>query len=389
MRLTRLFTEFFNSEKAGGLILVACTVVSLIIANTALGDSYIHLWHVKVGNQSVEFWINDALMTIFFLLVGLELERELYIGELADFRKSLLPVFAAIGGMAVPALIHFIFNHGTPSRQGIAIPMATDIAFSLGILSLLGNRIPAALKVFLAALAIIDDLGSILIIAFFYSKGIAGLYLGLALGIFAVMLVLNRLRVHRVWIYLVLGAVMWYFMHHSGVHATITGVLTAFAIPFGNGDEQSPSYHLQHVLHKPVAFMILPLFALANTAIAIPATWMNDLGSSNSLGIMLGLLVGKPAGIFLFALLSMLLGLSKMPYGVRKIHLLWTGLLGGIGFTMSIFITHLAYTEETLVVGSKIAIILGSLLAGLLGYVLLKLSLRKTSNISRPVPAGE
>lgn len=380
MRLSRLFTEFFNSEKAGGLVLVACTFISLVIANTAIGEHYMHFWHTEVGNKPVEFWINDALMTIFFLLVGLELERELYIGELADIRKSLLPVFAAVGGMAVPALIHFLFNAGTPSQDGVAIPMATDIAFSLGVLSLLGNRVPASLKVFLTALAIIDDLGSILVIAFFYSKGLSALYLGLALGVFAVMLVLNRLRMHQVWIYLILGVVMWYFMYRSGVHATITGVLVAFAIPFGNGDEQSPSWHLQHVLHKPVAFIILPLFALANTAIAIPATWMKDLGADNSLGIMLGLLVGKPAGIFLFALLSVALGLSALPEGVKKVHLLWTGLLAGIGFTMSIFITHLAFTDEALVISSKIAIILGSLLAGLLGFVLLKVSLKKTGD---------
>lgn len=380
MKLSRLFTEFFNSEKAGGLMLVACMVVSMVLANAPVGDHYIHFWHSDIANKPVEFWINDVLMAIFFLLVGLELERELYIGELADIRKSLLPVFAAIGGMVVPALIHFVFNQGTVSQHGAAIPMATDIAFSLGVLSLLGNRVPASLKVFLTALAIIDDLGAIIVIALFYSKGIAGLYLGLALGVFAVMLILNRLRMHRVWIYLVLGVVLWYFMYRSGVHATIAGVLTAFAIPFGNGDEQSPSYHLQRVLHKPVAFFILPLFALANTAIVMPATWMEDLTSVNSLGIMLGLLLGKPGGIFLFSILSIMLGLSKMPAGLLKVHLLWTGLLAGIGFTMSIFITHLAFTDEALIVGSKIAIIAGSLLAGLLGFVLLKLTLKKPAN---------
>jgi NhaA family Na+:H+ antiporter len=380
MRLTRLFTDFFNSEKAAGLILVGCTLVSLIIANTTVGEHYIHFWHRQLGYKPIEFWINDVLMAVFFLMVGLELERELYIGELADIKNSLLPVFAAIGGMAVPALIHFIFNYGTPSQHGVAIPMATDIAFSLGVLSLLGNRVPSSLKVFLTALAIIDDLGAILVIAFFYSKELSALYLGLALGIFGVMLILNRLRMHRVWIYLLMGAVMWYLMYRSGVHATIAGVLTAFAIPFGNGDEQSPSYHLQHVLHKPVAFIILPLFALANTAIAIPASWKEDLGSSNSLGVMFGLLIGKPAGIFLFAILSVMLGLSRVPFGLKKVHLLWTGLLAGIGFTMSIFITHLAFDDEALVVGSKIAIIIGSALAGIMGFVLLKLSLKKTAN---------
>lgn len=380
MRLTSLFTDFFNSEKSAGLVLVSCTLVSLIVANTAVGEYYIHFWHKEIGNKPIEFWINDMLMAIFFLMVGLELERELYIGELADIRNSLLPVFAAIGGMAVPALIHFIFNYNTPSQQGVAIPMATDIAFSLGVLSLLGNRVPSSLKVFLTALAIIDDLGAILVIAFFYSKDLSTLYLGLALAVFGVMLILNRLRMHRVWIYLLMGAVMWYCMYRSGVHATIAGVLTAFAIPFGNGDEQSPSYHLQHVLHKPVAFIILPLFAFANTAIVIPGSWKEDLVSSNSLGIMLGLVVGKPAGIFLFAILSVMLGLSRIPFGLKKVHLLWTGLLAGIGFTMSIFITHLAFDDEELVVGSKIAIMIGSGLAGVLGFVLLKLSLKKTVN---------
>jgi NhaA family Na+:H+ antiporter len=378
MKLTRLFTEFFHSEKASGLILVICTLVSLVLANTAFSESYVHFWHVEAAGKPIEFWINDGLMAIFFLLVGLEMEREIYIGELADVKRSLLPVFAAIGGMAVPALVHFVFNSGTPSQGGIAIPMATDIAFSLGILSLLGNRVPASLKVFLTALAIIDDLGSIIVIALFYSKGISGLYVGLAAGLFVVLLVLNRLKVHFVWIYLLLGIIMWFLMHRSGIHTTITGVLVAFAIPFGNGDEQSPSYKLQHFLHKPVAFFILPLFALANTAIAIPSTWMEDMGSSNSLGIVLGLVLGKPAGIFFFAMLSVWLGFTSIPAELKKVQLLWTGLLAGIGFTMSIFITQLAFTDNSLVIGSKIAIMIGSLIAGLLGFLLLKWSFKKT-----------
>jgi len=379
MKLTRLFTEFFHSEKASGLILVICTLVSLVLANTAFSEGYIHFWHAEAAGKPIEFWINDGLMAIFFLLVGLEMEREIYIGELADVKKSLLPVFAAIGGMAVPALVHFAFNSGTPSQGGIAIPMATDIAFSLGILSLLGNKVPASLKVFLTALAIIDDLGAIIIIALFYSKGISGLYLGLAAGLFIVLLVLNRLKVYFVWIYLLLGIVMWFLMYRSGIHTTITGVLVAFAIPFGNGDEQSPSYKLQHFLHKPVAFFILPLFALANTAIAIPSTWMEDLGSSNSLGIMLGLVLGKPAGIFFFAMLSVWLGLTSIPEELRKVQIMWTGLLAGIGFTMSIFITQLAFSDQLLVTGSKIAIMIGSLVAGLLGFLLLKWSFKKTA----------
>jgi len=377
MKLTRLFNEFFHSEKAGGLLLVGCTLFSLFLANTSAGPGYIHFWHSDLGPKPVEFWVNDVLMTIFFLLVGLEIERELYIGEMSDLRRAMLPVFAAIGGMAVPALIHFLFNQGTAYQGGMAIPMATDIAFSLGILSLLGNRVPPALKVFLTALAIIDDLGSILVIALFYSKGISAVNLLIAGIIYGVLLLLNRFKVYHTWIYLLLGAVMWVFMHRSGVHATITGVLVAGAIPFGNGDENSLSYRLQHYLHKPVAFMILPIFALANTAIAIPASWTDDLGSTNSLGIMLGLLLGKPAGIFLFSLLSFVLGLATLPSGVRRIHVLRTGLLAGIGFTMSIFITQLAFADEALVVSSKIAIMLGSVVAGLLGLALLQISLKR------------
>lgn len=378
MKLTRLFSEFFQSEKSGGLILVGCTLVSMVVANTAWGENYIHLWHQSVGGKPIEFWINDGLMAIFFLLVGLEMEREVYIGELSELRKSLLPVFAAIGGMAVPAIIHYGLNHGTVSQDGIAIPMATDIAFSLGVLSLLGKKVPPSLKIFLTALAIIDDLGAIIVIAIFYAQGFSGMYFGLAAALFALMLLLNRLKVHQVWIYLVLGAGLWFLLHRSGVHATIAGVLTAFAIPFGNGDENSPSYDLQRCLHKPVAFLILPLFALANTAIAIPATWLQDIGSSNSLGIALGLIIGKPAGIFLFSMISIWLGMSTLPQDLKKVHLLWTGLLAGIGFTMSIFITQLAFKDDVLVISSKIAIIVGSVLSGVWGFVMLKWAYRRS-----------
>jgi NhaA family Na+:H+ antiporter len=378
MKLTRLFSEFFHSEKSGGLILVGCTLVSMLVANTAWGENYIQCWHQAVGGKSIEFWINDGLMTIFFLLVGLEMEREVYIGELSELRKSLLPVFAAIGGMAVPAIIHYALNHGTVSQDGIAVPMATDIAFSLGVLSLLGKKVPPSLKIFLTALAIIDDLGAIIVIAIFYAKGFSVLYFGLAAGLFAVMLLLNRLKVRQVWIYLLLGAGLWFLLHRCGVHATIAGVLTAFAIPFGNGDEKSPSYDLQRCLHKPVAFLILPLFALANTAIAIPATWLEDIASSNSLGIILGLIIGKPAGIFLFSMISIWLGISALPEDLKKIHLLWTGLLAGIGFTMSIFITQLAFTDDALVISSKIAIIAGSVLSGAGGFLMLKWAFRRS-----------
>jgi NhaA family Na+:H+ antiporter len=377
MKLTRLFSEFFESEKAGGLVLMACTAASLLLANSPLGEGYLHLWHYDLLGRPLEFWINDGLMTVFFLLVGLEIEREVYIGELSVVRNALLPLFAALGGMLLPAGIHLALNYGTPTQDGAGIPMATDIAFSLGVLSLLGSRVPASLKVFLTALAIIDDLGAILVIALFYAKGFSLLYFSLAALLFGGMLVLNRLKVHFVPLYLVLGVLMWFFMLRSGVHATITGVLLAFAIPFGNGDERSPSYGLQHLLHKPVAFLILPLFALANTGVVLSGAWAAGLLSDNSLGVMLGLVVGKPAGIVAFSLLGAAVGFYSLPADVSKTTLLGAGLLAGIGFTMSIFITLLAFPAGDLVASSKIAVLAASVLAGLLGFAVLAASLGK------------
>jgi NhaA family Na+:H+ antiporter len=383
MELTKLFTQFFNSKKAAGLVLVGCTAVSLILANSPLGETYTHLWHTRIAPKPLEFWINDGLMTVFFLLVGLEIEREIYIGELSEVKKALLPVMAAVGGMLVPALIHFFFNNGTPTQGGFGIPMATDIAFSLGILSLLGSRVPASLKVFLTALAIIDDLGAIIVIVLFYSKGLSLLYLGSAAFLFAVMLVLNRARFHVVSVYLILGCILWYLLYRSGVHATITGVLLAFAVPFGNGDEKSPSYGLQHHLHKPVAFIVLPLFALANTAIVLPSSFGSALTSTNSIGIMLGLLIGKPVGIFLFSLFAVVSGLCLLPKELNKSSLFGAGLLGGIGFTMSMFITFLAFTDQASIDSSKIAIIVASVLAGTAGFLWLRSSLEKQEENKR------
>jgi Na+:H+ antiporter, NhaA family len=378
MMLSKLFSDFFESERAAGIILIICTFVSLVISNTAFGEGYLHVWHFEIFSRSVEFWINDGLMTIFFLLVGLEMEREIYVGELSDIRKSMLPIIAALGGMMVPALIHLAFNYGTPMQNGFAIPMATDIAFSLAILSLLGSRVPISLKVFLTALAIIDDLGAIIVIALVYSKGFSLLYFSGAALLFLIMLVLNRLRFHVVWVYLLLGAVMWVLMYRSGIHATITGVLLAFVIPFGNGDEKSPSYGLQHRLHKPVAFLILPLFALANTSIQLPGQLFAGLGSANTYGIIAGLLVGKPMGIFLFSLAAIRIGAAALPEDLRKRHVAAVGMIAGIGFTMSIFITLLAFDHPETVTESKIAIILASVIAGILGYFALKMSLKRS-----------
>lgn len=376
-RLSNTFQRFFESGKAGGILLIVCTVISLILANSPIGDPYLHLWHVKVAGLSVEHWINDALMAIFFLLIGLELERELYNGELSSLRNALLPIVAAAGGIAVPALIHFGFNGGTPTQAGIGIPMATDIAFALGVLALLGSRVPASLKVFLTALAVMDDLGAIIVIALFYTAELAFVYLVGALAVFGALLFMNRvLRVMSLIPYLLGGVLMWFLMLKSGVHATIAGVLLAFAIPFSarQDDAESPSHRLEHVLHRPVAFVILPIFALANTGIVIGGDWAQELSSSNSLGILAGLVVGKPLGITILSFLAVAIGLCKLPLDLRWRHVFGAGLLGGIGFTMSIFITNLAFTGEPGVINaSKMAILLASLSAGVLGFVWLKL----------------
>lgn len=377
MKVSRLFVDFLKSEKTGGIVLIVCTALSLILANSAISEDYIHFWHMDLAGKAVEFWVNDGLMTVFFLLVGLEIEREVYIGELSNFRKALLPIMAALGGMIVPALIHYSFNSGTNTEEGFGIPMATDIAFSLAILSLLGSRVPSSLKVFLTALAIIDDLGAIIVIAIFYSTDFSVFFLSMAFIPFAIMLALNRFKVYILWIYLLLGMVMWYFMYQSGIHATITGVLLAFAIPFGKGDAESISWKLQHKLHRIVAFFILPVFALANTAIIIPPGIFESLFTPNSKGIILGLVAGKPIGVFLFSTLAIMFGWAILPGDLKKRDLLCVGFLAGIGFTMSIFITLLAFEDPQVVSYSKISIILSSIVAAVLGFVGLKVTLRK------------
>lgn len=378
LQVPRLFKEFFDSEKAGGLILLCCTIVSLILTNSAFGESYQHFWQTDFAGHSIGHWINDGLMTIFFLLIGLELEREIYIGEFSKFKNALLPVFAALGGIIVPAAIYMSFNYGTPTQSGAGIPMATDIAFAIGILSLLGSRVPTSLKLFLTALAIIDDLCAILIIAFFYTKTIYVSNLLIALGIFVVLIILNRMKVRNLIPYLLGGVAMWYFMLNSGVHATITGVLLAFAIPFGKGDERSPSYMVQHFLHKPVAFLILPIFALANTAILLSGNFGDILGQSYSLGITLGLIIGKPLGIFCLSFLAVSLGICKLPEGLTFKRILAVGFLGGIGFSMSIFITLLAFEDAVLINNAKLIILFASLIAGVIGFISLKITLKKT-----------
>ena len=376
MKETNLFKSFFESEKAGGIILIFATLFSLLLANSIFQTEYLQIWNVEIGNHSLVHWINDGLMTIFFLLIGLELEREVYIGELSTLKKAALPLFGALGGMVVPALIYLYFNFGTSTQSGAGIPMATDIAFAIGILSLLGNRVPTSLKIFLTALAVIDDLGAIIIIAVFYTSTISLLNLGIALGIMGFLFVLNRLKVNSLFPYIIGGILMWYFMLNSGVHATITGVLLAFVIPFGDGTKQNISYKLQHFLHKPVAFIILPLFALANTCIIINSNWYEGLTHTNSIGIIFGLILGKPLGIWLISYFGVTLGLCILPKGLQWKNIFGAGILGGIGFTMSIFITLLAFDTDSDIVNSKIAILIASFIAAITGFIILKLTLK-------------
>lgn len=377
MKETNLFKAFFESEKAGGFLLIFATLLSLVLANSIFQSEYLQLWNYKIGNHSLVEWINDGLMTIFFLLIGLELEREVYIGELSTLKKAALPLIGAIGGMIIPALIYAEFNLGTITQSGIGIPMATDIAFAIGILSLLGSRVPTSLKVFLTALAVIDDLGAIIVIAIFYTSSISLMNLGIALGILALLFILNRLKVNNLIPYLIGGILMWYFMLNSGVHATITGVLLAFVIPFGDGKKKSISSQLQHYLHQPVAFLILPLFALANTSIVLNSNWHEGLSHSNSIGIILGLFIGKPIGIWLFSYLGVLLGIGVLPKSLNWNSIFGAAILGGIGFTMSIFISVLAFENNEDIINSKIAILIASTIAAITGFIYLKVTLKR------------
>ena len=381
--LSQTFTRFFDSEKSSGLVLILCTVTSLLIANSFLGPAYLDFWHSQLAGLSIEHWVNDALMAVFFLFVGLELERELYNGELSDFKNALLPIFAAIGGIGVPALIHYTLNAGTPMQAGAGIPMATDIAFALGVLAVLGSRIPASLRVFLTALAVMDDLGAIIVIGLFYTAQFSPGYLLGAIAVLGVLVVFNRVfRLMALIPYLLGGALMWFLMLKSGIHATLAGVLLAFAIPYSakTDDEASPSHRLEHFLHKPVAFAILPVFALANTGIVIGAGWQLDLLSTGSAGIIAGLVVGKPLGITLLSFLAVAVGVCRLPADLNWQHIFGAGLLGGIGFTMSIFIANLAFAGNPDVINaSKIAILLASLSAGVLGFLWLRFVCRMRS----------
>jgi NhaA family Na+:H+ antiporter len=374
--LTDTFNRFFESEKSGAILLVIATVISVTITNSIFGSHYLAIWESEFLGLTLGHWINDGLMAIFFLMIGLELERELYVGELSIIRNALLPTFAALGGTLAPALIHYLFNADLPTQAGIGIPMATDIAFALGALALLGARIPPALKVFVVAFAVIDDLIAIIMIALFYTDNVALHYLVGSLAVFVGLLCLNRIfRIASLPIYLLGGLLMWIFMLKSGVHATAAGVMLAFAIPFWtrNDQEPSPSHQLENFLHKPVAFLVLPLFALANTGIVFDANWAMELTEPNSMGVILGLVIGKPLGVALVSAVAVTIGICTLPTDVRWGHLVGAGMLGGIGFTISIFITNLAFSEQAeLINASKIAVFTASLIAGVIGLLWLR-----------------
>ena len=362
--------------------MLLCVCISLLIANTGLGAGFSELLNFSVGFQTealqfrypILLWINDGLMAVFFLLVGLEIKREIVEGELSTMRQAALPVLAAFGGVLVPALIYAFFNAPSPqTAKGWGIPMATDIAFALGILSLLGDKVPSGLKIFLAALAIVDDLIAILVIAVFYSSELHFLYLGYAAGIFVLLLAFNLFGIKNLFFYLLPGIVMWYFIHHSGIHATIAGVLVALTLPTNQEDFDSPLEKLDHALTRPVNFIIMPIFALANTNITFEAGMVEGLAGNLGLGIVLGLFLGKPIGIYLMSWLCVKANISDLPDNVKWPHVLGLGLLGGIGFTMSIFIALLSFELAEYQNEAKFAVLTASVLAGISGFLLLSL----------------
>jgi len=376
------FKVFFNSASSSGIILFSCLVLSLIVANSPLGAGFNNLLETQIGFENdavhlrypIALWINDGLMAIFFLLVGLEIKREVVEGELSSPKKAILPIICAIGGAIVPALIYSLFNHGTATAGGWGIPMATDIAFALAVLSLLSNKVPLSLKIFLAALAIVDDLLAILVIAIFYSSALQYMNLIYAGAILAVLVLFNRLGIKNLAFYLIPGVLIWYFVHHSGIHATIAGVLVALTLPTTADDKESPLEKLEHALTRPVNFLIIPVFALANTNIRFEPGMVEGLFTGLGMGIVLGLIIGKPIGILLISWLSVKLKISQLPDQAGWIHILGVGLLAGIGFTMSIFISILSFTDPLLVQEAKFSILIGSIISGSLGYFVLSIS---------------
>lgn len=378
------FKEFVNSGTFGGVLLLIFVAISLIIANTGYQTAFAEMLKnitFSLGGITIDFpvasFINDGLMAIFFLLVGLEIKRELLEGELSSLKQAALPVIAALGGMLVPALIYYTINRNGSTAGGWGIPMATDIAFALAIIAMLGKDAPPSLKIFLAALAIVDDLGAILVIAFFYTSQVHFEYLLMAAGVLLLLCTLNYFGVKPIIFYLIPGVLLWYFIHHSGIHATIAGVLLAFTIPTNATDQLSPLEKLEHVLHKPVNYFIMPLFALANTNITfqqeMPAALLSPVGA----GIILGLFAGKTVGVTLFSWLAVRLKIGALPSEAGWKHIIGLGMLAGIGFTMSIFVAMLSFSDEMQITEAKFAILCASVISGISGYLFLKLAGQK------------
>ena len=424
-RLLKPFALFAKQASAGGIVLLACALIAMLWANSPLSEYYFRLWSIPVevrfGNlvdidKPLLLWINDGLMAVFFFLVGMEIKRELLVGELRSPRKAALSMAAALGGMVVPALIYAALNWGTPEIRGWGVPMATDIAFALGALALLGTRAPLALKVFLTALAIVDDLGAVLIIALFYTENLKVDALLYSLLFWGAMIAMNRLGVRNALIYFIVSLGLWYFMLKSGVHATVAGVLGAFAIPVRSRIDpelfiarvreylnqfdqpitertiilspeqqsaveaierealrvQSPLQRMEHQLHYFVAFAVMPIFALANAGVALSGEGGLNWTSRVIWGVALGLLIGKPLGIALFSWLAVRLGLAQLPQGINFVHIVGVGFLGGIGFTMALFIGGLAFRGDELNY-AKLGILAGSALAGAIGFMMLRI----------------
>ncbi|MFT4053435.1 MAG: Na+/H+ antiporter NhaA [Novosphingobium sp.] len=376
--------QFLEGQSSAGLFLMAMAAIALVLANSPLARDYEEILHANFGPLSVAHWINDALMAVFFLLVGLEIKREMLDGQLSSWSRRILPGVAALGGMAVPALFFYAFNTGETAK-GWAIPAATDIAFALGVISLLGKRVPASLRVFLAALAIIDDLGAVIIIALFYTTSISVPDLTGAALVLGVLITLNRLGVRHLSPYLLLGAVLWVLTYRSGIHATLAGVALALTIPMDmtpsepDSDATSPLHRLEHVLHLPVGFLIVPLFALANAGVPVLNLPGEALAAPVTLGVATGLLLGKPIGVFGFSMLAVHLRLADAPAHASRLQMLGVALLCGIGFTMSLFIALLAFPGAPILQSeAKLGILVGSLLSGLLGYGMLRLASRET-----------
>ncbi len=383
--MTDAIRNFLKLESAGGIILIVAAAIAMMVANSPLEPLYNGTLHSYVAGLSVSHWINDGLMAVFFLLIGLEVKRELIEGALNTKEKAIFPAVAAVGGMLAPALVYVAFNFADPMAvKGWAIPAATDIAFALGVMALLGPRVPVSLKAFLLALAIIDDLGVIVIIALFYSSDLSTLALAVAFAATTALFVMNAKNVTKLSWYVVVGFILWFSVLKSGVHATLAGVVLGFAIPLsgedGSSTKYSPLKHLEHALHPYVAFLILPLFAFANAGISLEGVSVSSLTAMLPLGIALGLLVGKPLGIFTASYLAVKSGIARLPDGIGFTHIFAVSVLCGIGFTMSIFISSLAFVgaPDDFNTYSRLGILLGSTVSAVLGYFLLNRTLPKT-----------